>query len=112
MKMAGAERERSFCENQLYLSLSSPTFRISITCDTEHWMGCVGVSSSLAEIKVFWKYSAYDSIKKTQIIPHRAIESFGWTFGAHMSEMSNLLWRNAGRKKKSLIQDLYWQVID
>ncbi len=34
----------------------------------------------LAEIKMFWKYCAYDAIKKTWIMSHKAVISFGLTF--------------------------------
>ncbi len=29
---------------------------------------------------MYLKYGAYDTIKKTWIIPHEAFEVFGWTF--------------------------------
>ncbi len=48
--------------------------------DTKHWIECAGFRSFRAEIKVFWKYWAYDKTKKTWIIWHKAIESFEWMF--------------------------------
>ncbi len=39
-----------------------------------------GFSSFLAEIKVFWKYRAYDTIRKTWNTPYAATENFGCKF--------------------------------
>ncbi len=76
--MAGAERGVSavFEGNHIYWSWSSLTFRITVSCDTRHWIGCFGFSSFLSKIKVFQKCLAYDTIKKIWIIPHKAVMSF------------------------------------
>ncbi len=77
------QRERSFCSfwwNHVCLSCSSLTFRIILTRDSKHLMGCAGFSSFLADIKVFWKYWALDTTKETWIIPHEAVENSGRTF--------------------------------
>ncbi len=77
------QRERSFCSfwwNYIFLSQSSPMFRIIITCDSKHRIGYVGFRRFLAGIKLFWKCWTYDTIKKTCIMWHKAVESFGWMF--------------------------------
>ncbi len=69
-----AEREEflHFCGTIFIHANVHWQFWITVTCFLEHWIGCVGFSSFLAEIEVFWKYWAYDIIKKTWIIPHKA----------------------------------------
>ncbi len=42
--------------------------------------GCVGFSGFLAQITVFWKYWAYDMIKKAGIWPDKAFWTLGWMF--------------------------------
>ncbi len=47
-----------------------------------NWESCsryVAFSSLLAEITMFWRYWAYNTIN-TWIIPHKAVEIFGWPF--------------------------------
>ncbi len=48
--------------------------------NTEACARCVGFSSFLAEVTEFQKYLAYNMMKKTWNIPHKAFEIFGWTF--------------------------------
>ncbi len=53
------QREKNFCSfwrNHIYARHSSPTFRKTLTRNTMSWIGSVGFSSYLAEIKMFCKY--------------------------------------------------------
>ncbi len=77
------QTERSSCSfwlNHISSSRSSSVFRNTITSDYKHWIACVGFSSFIAKIRVFWRYWAYEMIKKTWITPHKAFESFARMF--------------------------------
>ncbi len=56
-KMACAEREKAVSAglrwNHIYLSSSTSTIRITVTCNTKHWTGCVGFCTFLAKLKCF-----------------------------------------------------------
>ncbi len=64
--------------NHIYLSSSSLTFRIN----RNTWLKtlCAGFSGFLVEIKVFWKYWANDTIKKTWIYHTEVSRVSDWMF--------------------------------
>ncbi len=75
--------EKSFCRfwwNNICSSQSSLTFRITVTHDTKRGSDASHLEGLLADIKVFWKYWAHSTMKKTWVKPHEAVESLGWMF--------------------------------